>query len=924
VLTFSVALISRLHAPERDYRLEQIEPRSGQTFDWVFNDRSVGLSKWLQGGEGVFWISGKPGSGKSTLMKCILNDSRTDELRHSWTSKATTLTAKFFFHHRGTTIQKSLEGLLGSILSQILEHKPELHRNLYPVFDSRFDQLAKTNNLDLNPSLIGDLTTAWKHWNLNLTPEVENRIKLIATCQNPRAALQSMKTTFLDTFPQLSYERVQPELLNLFTRLSQISSRSIKENASNDPNNKISGIEKYLRENMDEIPGLKNYLDDSRASLSNNLLLDNFIIFIIRWISSTNLEEQIHSLLEDYGGGPEGKKGIVNLIEQQKKRVILRSQVQEDPWSMVTLKHGLRQILNQEREELDIWLFLDALDEYDGQPDVISKFVLDLTKRQSSQTRIRVCFSSRPWDAFVERFGDVPGFKIHEHTGDDITNYCVDTIEAGHNYSSELLHLVPTITSRAQGVFLWVKLVLRDLIREASDGATREQLKRTLSSFPDDLYAYYTRIVERILPSSRWATYCALELVSRSQEGLSMRSLLEAVNCSSSQNYPDGKNRLLRFRNKCATWSSNHFESQLQVHSGGLLDLVASDDGPSVQFMHQTVQEFVERPQFKQIVLGDRSKEIHENGHSFLTKYNLLLPDPAQAAYYARAAEQTTGRSLSVFISSISFKSLLSPSPSDPYPFFLYKAVQPSALIFATYSKLQLYLMDELQTKSSLFSTSKEPLLSCLVASLVNDHLNCCEDDIMPTMNTIINNGYRLSSDRHVFGHLIAVLWTVKPLDSMHRTRASWVVSLIKILLDHGLNPNMLMELPRTDGSVGKFRPLHVCTPDMAELLLAKGTDVNALDDLGFGPLDSIFLKAAPHFVRRSTEDSYKHAILLIKHGGTLHKTPISKWDVFAETVAASGLDSSRLKGAYAEQSKNHQFKSISLKRFLKLFAKKD
>ena len=44
------------------------------------------FAKWLRGGEGIFWISGKAGSGKSTLVKCVLSNRRTTDMfsDHVW------------------------------------------------------------------------------------------------------------------------------------------------------------------------------------------------------------------------------------------------------------------------------------------------------------------------------------------------------------------------------------------------------------------------------------------------------------------------------------------------------------------------------------------------------------------------------------------------------------------------------------------------------------------------------------------------------------------------------------------------------------------------------------------------------------------------------------------------------------------------
>ena len=100
-------------------RLEMIEHNYEHTFSWIFDDKLSPFVSWLRGKDGLFWIHGLPGSGKSTLMKYILCGPH-DELReylHDPTSGLAYVQAAFFFHDRGSLLQKSFEGLLRSILS---------------------------------------------------------------------------------------------------------------------------------------------------------------------------------------------------------------------------------------------------------------------------------------------------------------------------------------------------------------------------------------------------------------------------------------------------------------------------------------------------------------------------------------------------------------------------------------------------------------------------------------------------------------------------------------------------------------------------------------------------------------------------------------------------------------------------------------
>ena len=76
-------LLDLLHFPEISERHNRIMVAHEHTFHWVFEDPASGgtpwpsFTEWLRSGSGVYWITGKAGSGKSTLMKFIYNDART-------------------------------------------------------------------------------------------------------------------------------------------------------------------------------------------------------------------------------------------------------------------------------------------------------------------------------------------------------------------------------------------------------------------------------------------------------------------------------------------------------------------------------------------------------------------------------------------------------------------------------------------------------------------------------------------------------------------------------------------------------------------------------------------------------------------------------------------------------------------------------
>ncbi|KAK3356731.1 hypothetical protein B0T25DRAFT_138501 [Lasiosphaeria hispida] len=89
------------------------------------HDAASGFIQWAQAPTSrLFWISGKPGSGKSTLMKFLASDRRTQEnLDYSLTnSKSRTTILSHFLWSAGQPMEAKIKGLLCSLLYQIISN----------------------------------------------------------------------------------------------------------------------------------------------------------------------------------------------------------------------------------------------------------------------------------------------------------------------------------------------------------------------------------------------------------------------------------------------------------------------------------------------------------------------------------------------------------------------------------------------------------------------------------------------------------------------------------------------------------------------------------------------------------------------------------------------------------------------------------
>ncbi|KAH6840786.1 hypothetical protein B0I37DRAFT_347260 [Chaetomium sp. MPI-CAGE-AT-0009] len=122
-----------------DERFRNVEEPAAQTTLWLFEQPSY--QDWFHNRNQdkhccLLWLKGKPGAGKSTLMKAAFRRAEAQQVQSGY------WTAAFFFNAKGSELEHSSLGLFRSLLHQLLPRYPDHLR--------RFAQLLSSKGL-LNP-----------------------------------------------------------------------------------------------------------------------------------------------------------------------------------------------------------------------------------------------------------------------------------------------------------------------------------------------------------------------------------------------------------------------------------------------------------------------------------------------------------------------------------------------------------------------------------------------------------------------------------------------------------------------------------------------------------------------------------------------------------------------------------------------------
>lgn len=191
-LTAVTAFLASLAFAEMDNRRGNIQRALDDTCGWLYS--TTQYDYWINKtnvdkDHGLLWIKGKPGSGKSTLMKDAVHRAK---LLYEGTQ---TTTAAFFFNARGTGhLEKTPFGLYRSLLYQVLCQDSLALDHLCPMFE----QKASFN----------DRTVTWHQEELQ---DLLSRV--FATCESRPAIL------FIDAMDECDDAEVR-DLVRFFKSLS--------------------------------------------------------------------------------------------------------------------------------------------------------------------------------------------------------------------------------------------------------------------------------------------------------------------------------------------------------------------------------------------------------------------------------------------------------------------------------------------------------------------------------------------------------------------------------------------------------------------------------------------------------------------------------------------------------------------------------
>ncbi|KAF5536867.1 hypothetical protein FMEXI_10162 [Fusarium mexicanum] len=183
-------------------------------------------------------------------------------------------------------------------------------------------------------------------------------------------------------------------------------------------------------------------------------------------------------------------------------------------WQEAELKTAFEKIILQKTSS-KVLLFIDALDECDSSSvRQVAYFWRKITKSAfASGIDLNVCLSSRHSPSLT--VSNCPAIAMEQHNSHDISTHLKQRIEIGIGIQNTQWQILEEkIREMSDGMFLWVDLVIDDLLRSWDEGRSLEYLTKRVENTPQALETLFSEMLSHLTPEGKriavklfqWAT----------------------------------------------------------------------------------------------------------------------------------------------------------------------------------------------------------------------------------------------------------------------------------------------------------------------------------------------------------------------------------------------------------------------------------
>ncbi|KAK4223662.1 hypothetical protein QBC38DRAFT_459137 [Podospora fimiseda] len=326
------------------------------------------------------------------------------------------------------------------------------------------------------------------------------------------------------------------------------------------------------------------------------------------WVAGTKLQTSqdglfrtiLHQLLGQYSNM------ISHLFPQHWAALCLFDQSTAE-YTRAQLKTAFLTLVNKVTKVANLCLFVDALDELDGDHGNLIELLKSITQRQS----VKICVASRPWLVFEESLKNKPSLRLEDLAFDDIKDYVASHFTNNPDFA---------LLKRQEEKFS--NALIDNVVRKASGVICGSN---SLDTLPPDLDAFYERILDQLDPDylENASQYFSLVAASNEPPSAILFSFADeedtrfAIKLQASEDLLVEIWRLANLRDRM-----EYLGKRLNSRSKGLIEMdriPVIDEAtyttrlgdtcnalqePKVHYLHKTVKDYLEKPDVRQEASG--------------------------------------------------------------------------------------------------------------------------------------------------------------------------------------------------------------------------------------------------------------------------------------------------------------------------------
>jgi hypothetical protein len=159
------------------------------------------------------------------------------------------------------------------------------------------------------------------------------------------------------------------------------------------------------------------------------------------------------------------------------------------------------------------FFFIDGLDEYEGTHQEDPKTLVDLLSSWTNlaPTTVKICVSSREYNVFMNAFSNEQRISLQNLTRSDMTRYVLNKFR--HMDQKDQTDLTKAIVENAQGIFLWVTLVVKRIREQIEKSVDLRTLHTEIDRLPQELNDLFEYILNSLVDSDLKITYQTFSIV---------------------------------------------------------------------------------------------------------------------------------------------------------------------------------------------------------------------------------------------------------------------------------------------------------------------------------------------------------------------------------------------------------------------------